>query len=85
LANSLYCLRYFRQTHSAARRVGSLALAAVSAALMLEAAVFVGQSALIEWGEVAHTAAALTVRSALLLVTTMVSLLIWRSARQRRR
>jgi hypothetical protein len=74
-------LAYARAARSAARRAGAGALSAVSAALSLEALAFMASPALQSSPE-ARELGVLAVRSALLLASALISLLLLRSGRR---
>ena len=77
--NGLYFLRYTRATHSASRRVGAAALVALSAALALEALLFLSAAPDMRgWHSQTRAAATVFVRSALLLSPASISLPVWR-------
>lgn len=77
--NCLYFLHYARETRSASRRVGASALVAVSAALAMEALLFVSTAPDMRgWQSQTRAAATVLVRSALLLSPASISLLVWR-------
>ena len=83
-ANCLYFWRYARRTPSRARRVASTSLAFLSAALVLEALLFLSYG----WLQAraygaAALAATLLLRWTLLAVALLLSLLIWRSPLRR--
>lgn len=83
-ANLLFFWRYARATASTARRVASTTLALLSGAMSLEAALFLGFG----WRQLDGESplpilATLLVRWALLCVTALLSLLIWRSPLRR--
>jgi len=83
-ANCLFFSRYARTTVSTARRVASTTLAFLSAALCLEAGLFLGfGSQQVDAAPVLPTLATLLVRWALAFVTALLSLLIWRSPLRR--
>jgi len=75
--NCLYFMKYARNTRSASRRVGATSLASLQGSLALEALLFLSQTpaGAQSW---TRTVALVTVRSALLASTALVSLLIWR-------
>lgn len=83
-ANLLFFWRYARTTASTARRVASTTLALLSIALCLEAGLFLGFGWRQLGGEsVLPILATLLVRWALVFVTALLSLLIWRSPLRR--
>jgi hypothetical protein len=83
-ANLVFFWRYARTTASTARRVASTTLAMLSGALCLEAVAFLGFG----WRQLDEESAlpilaTLLVRWALVCVTALLSLLIWRSPLRR--
>jgi hypothetical protein len=83
-ANLLFFWRYARTTASTPRRVASTTLALLCGALWLEAVVFLGFGWQRLDGESAlPILATLLVRWALVCVTALLSLLIWRSPLRR--
>ena len=83
-ANLLFFWRYARTTVSTPRRVASTTLALLCGALWLEAALFLGfGSRQLEGESALPILATLLVRWALVFVTALLSLLIWRSPLRR--
>ena len=83
-ANCLFFGRYARTTASSARRVASTTLALLSGALCLEAGLFLGYgSQQVDGASALPALATLLVRWALVCVTALLSLLIWRSPLRR--
>lgn len=78
--NCRHLLGYARAARTAARRGGAAALALVSAALALEAIVFMASPA-IEASPELRDASVVAVRSALLLASGVISVLLLRSGR----
>src|SRR5687767_1354966 len=82
--NALFFWRYARTTASTARRVASTTLALLSAALCLEAGVFLGYGSLqLEGASMPALFATLLARWALVFATLLLGLLIWRSPLRR--
>lgn len=83
-ANCLFFWRYARTTASTARRVASTTLALLCGVLCLEAGLFLSFGSLqLEGASLRATLATLLVRWALVFVTVLLSLLIWRSPLRR--
>jgi hypothetical protein len=80
--NCRHLLGYARAARTAARRGGAAALALVSGALSLEALVFLAWP-VIETSPQLRDASVVAVRSALLLASAVVSVLLLRSGRTR--
>ncbi len=76
--NCAYFAVYARRAYPRSRRAAALALTLLSAALSLEAAVFVFVSLGGATGALAGSAAAFLVRGLLLAATAFLSLLVWR-------